>query len=136
MPAKTTIVVADSASTPIGGSPGAVDHTFTPAGMDGNVHKFDNGDFGDSGAALATLTALLDKAKPSRGTDHLKITLGLPLETLVDGVPTVDHVNRSFTTFVMDPSSTEDERRDLVAMTINALSSSLSVMLIDLEDQY
>lgn len=133
MTAKSTITLTDAAST----GAGATARTFTPGGMLGPVHTFYNDDTGTSGAALSRLTASISRSSGAFPARKIKFSLALPLETTVDGVPTVSHENRFYGEFIISDKATEDERRDLAALVTGIHSHvGLYDMIHSLEDLY
>lgn len=116
-------VVVNDATTPT-----AVAHTFVPV-QDGNDARFVN----DTGALTLkgqeTLGITIKRTDNPSLAHTARLTMWDPTEvTGTDGVVKIDHGNSADCRFNFSPLSTEQERLNLVTMTINGLTAQKTAM--------
>lgn len=132
MAARTNLVLKDQAATP-------ANRTFTPDGDDANgVHVFSE----KTGipAANPRFTAAL-KRQGSKYKASLKLTLPVAQTQVINGVsnPVIVRTSQANLEFFFDELSTEQERKDTVAMVRESLAVSqtqLTDMITGLSDIY
>lgn len=133
MPQLQPLVLADRKTTP-------VNHNFIPRDIVGGVaslHESTGVPLGDS-----RFTVSVTRAKES-GRFKARLTLAVPIvvtET-VNGITNPKIVRTSYAdiTFAFDQTSTEDERKDLVGMTLSALNPTqtfINEVLVKLQAVY
>lgn len=121
MPQLANLVVADQAATP-------VNHTFTPAGIQGNVATLVESTgvpVGDNKATVGWSTTASGRRKSS-----VKFVIPVVQTQTINGVstPVVVRVAYGSAEFAFDQTSTEQERKDTVAMVRNALAPTQQVV--------
>lgn len=121
MPQLANLVVADQAATP-------VNHTFTPAGIQGNVATLVESTgvpVGDNKVTIGWSTTSSGRRKSS-----IKLVLPIVQTQTINGVstPVVVRVAYGNIEFAFDQTSTEQERKDAVAMARNALAQAQTVV--------
>lgn len=134
MTEKASFVITDSADTPESpGTPAAANRTFTPGEMEnGSVHCFYNTTTGTTPATRSKFTASLTSGQV---VHRVKFSLALPKAQTVDGVVKVAHVSRAIVEFILPIDCSRDDRRDLLTLMYDALSTSgFNTMVIDVED--
>lgn len=137
MTVKAPLVIPDSTGTPLGGTPGAVDRTYTPIGKVNGVHLYEDFDSSSSGSGRSRLGVSLKRANAQRNTDRILFTLSYPTVNVVDGVDVISWTDRSSVEFIYNGQTSKDNRMDLRTLTINTLTqTALSTMVHDLEDIY
>lgn len=113
----TSIVLANGAATP-------VNVTFSPlpsaAGVTSFVDRTSNVLEG-----MARVSQSYSEPTNQRKTTKTRLTVELPITETVNGVPTVTKVHRADVTLIFAPMSTDSERKDLFAFTVNALNNAL-----------
>lgn len=114
MPQLANLVIADQAATP-------VNHTYTPAGIQGNVAVLVESTgvpVGDNKATIGWSTTQSGRRKSS-----YKLVLPVVATQTINGVstPVVVRVAYVSVEFAFDQTSTEQERKDAVALIRNGL---------------
>lgn len=120
MPQLANVILTDRAATP-------VNHTFTPADINGGVGltvESSGVPVGDSRFTIG-LKKTADKCKP-----ELRLTVPVVQTQTVNGISTPVVVRTAYATisFNFDATSTTQERKDLVGMMQSALDSSKTVI--------
>jgi hypothetical protein len=134
MPAKTTIAISDSSTTPEApGTPGAVVRTFVPAEMEnGVVHTFYEN---TTGSTLNTRSKLTLSLTPGDGVTRFKAQLSTPKAQTVDGVVVQAHVTRGSLEFILPADGSRDDRVDIRLLFHNLLANSdVATMIKDVEN--
>lgn len=117
MPQLASLVLTDRAATP-------VNHTFTPLDIQsgvGVVVESSGVPIGDRRFSVA-----LNKTSQNRYKPSLRLTVPVVQDATINGItkPTVVRTAYADITFNFDPSSTEQERKDVVGMLQSSLDSS------------
>lgn len=129
MPALTTVVLKDRASTP-------VNHTFTPnevVGGVGTLVESTGVKLGDSAFSLSS-----KKTANGRYKAMLKLVRPVVVNETINGVIVPKVVRTAYATveFSFDKSSTTQERKDAVGMTeesLKAAQTMINAVIVDLE---
>lgn len=132
MSAYANLVIADSVNTPEApGTPAATNRTFVPGGKENGVWTwYEN----TTGTTAATRSKLSVSLTPGKEITRMKVALALPKAQTVDGITTAAHVTRGFSEFLFPVNGSRDDRRDVKALMISALSAAdLTAMVSDLE---
>lgn len=129
MPAISSIVVNDGATTPVA-------HTFSPVSTNG-AHGY----WADRSQATPAGYYKMDHnvENPNGNRQVYRVTIGLGVPTLasIDGVQTVVRTNSAQVVFNMHPESTLQERTDLHALVSNALANAdVKTSVVQIEPFY
>lgn len=116
MPQLQPLVLSDRATTPI-------DHTFVPRGITGNVGEVVESTGVPIGDSRFTIS--LNKTSGGRYKAVLKLEVPVVQTATINGIETPSVVRKAYAecTFSFDSSSTEQERADIVGMTLSALEA-------------
>jgi hypothetical protein len=116
MPSITALTIADGATTP-------VNHTFAAASCDnGKATFFDK--VGGVPAGYSRLDHEIRLAKSDKGAHAVTVGINVPIMATVNGVVTRVRNSSAQVRLNFAQDSTDQERKDLVAYVINALSNS------------
>lgn len=125
------VVINDGAATPVA-------HTFKPRNVAGGIATLVEN---NTGVPLADkrLTLSIQRTASSRVKPTLKLQLPVVQDATVNGVtkPTVVRVAYCDLAFNFDPSSSTQERKDMVAFVRNLLADDQTMAhatFVDLED--
>lgn len=117
MPQLANLVLTDRAATP-------VNHTFTPLDIQSGVGVVVE----SSGVPIGDrrFSVSLNKTSQNRYKPVIRLTVPVVQDATVNGVtkPTVVRTAYADLTFNFDPSSTEQERKDVVGMLQSSLDSA------------
>lgn len=115
------VVINDRAATPVA-------HTFTPNSLVGNTAVFAE----STGTPVSDPTLTVLWTKQSNGRRKVTVRLRKPIvqNETINGVvnPKEVRVGIGEVSFSFDPTSTEQERADVVGLLANSLSASLTVL--------
>lgn len=117
MPQLQNLVLTDRATTP-------VNHTFTPRDVVGNVGTVEE----STGVKVGDKTFSISVRKTANGRSRVLIKLAIPVvvDETINGVtvPTVARTSYVSAEFTYEPTSTTQERKDVVGMFQSAFDSS------------
>lgn len=131
MPQLTPVVLTDRQATP-------VSHTFTPSDKKGNVGILVN----NTGTPIGNERLGISLSNTnSRYKAVLKLSCPVVVSEIINGVtvPTVSRTSYAEVHFSFPPTSTLQERKDVVGMIYSALGSSqtmLNKVFTELESVY
>lgn len=124
------VVINDGAATPVA-------HTFKPRNVAGGIATLVE----STGVPLADkrLTLSIQRTASSRVKPTVKLQLPVVQDATVNGVtkPTIVRTAYCDLTFNFDPSSSTQERKDMIAQVRNLLADDQTMVhsaLVDLED--
>ena len=124
------VVINDGAATPVA-------HTFKPRAVANGIATLVE----STGVPLADkrLTLSIQRTAQSRAKPTIKFAMPVVQDATVNGVtkPTIVRTAYADITFNFDPSSSTQERKDLVAQVRNLLADDQTMahaLLVDLED--
>lgn len=135
MPAPTSIILADGASTP-------VNRSFDPANRSGNTFSFWDTSSGNNVTSnmLAIASALPNPASRGEKNFRVKFALSLPVGTVLPSNPdqTIPaYMLRSYHEFVIPERATLQERKHLHALSKNLMAHAiLNDLVRDLKSLY
>lgn len=121
MPQLSNLVLTDRQATPVA-------HTFLPRDITGGVGvviESDGTPVGDKRVSVS-----LGKSTNGRYRPEVRFTFPVVQNQTIDGIttPTVVRTAYADLKFSFDPSSTEEERNDLVGMLADALASDKTLI--------
>jgi len=123
MPAVDNLTVNDGAATPV-----AV--TFHPESVSGGNATFRDDRNGIS-ALMPRIIVQFSPASANRPSNRVSFRVNYPVKKTVDGVEMLDKILRSETNFVLPDGATTQERKDLLAFHVNALSNALIKSVVE-----
>lgn len=113
MPAIAALAIFDGATTP-------VSHAFAPVSTDGSKAEWAERTAGVP-AGYYSMTHEYVKPASATAAHRIKIGLNVPVMAVVNGVPTVVRNSSAQVVLNLSNSSSEQERKDLLAYVANAL---------------
>lgn len=96
---------------------------FDPVSTSGGVASWENKDSSTT-AGRPSLMLSVDKRKPNRATDRIKLSLAYPKEVLQDGEYVITDTFRATIEVVSPSGFTDDDREDCAYILANLLDST------------
>lgn len=116
MPAIAALTINDGATTPVA-------RTFAPVSTTGSKAEWAERTSGQPAGFYSLTHEYVKPASP--GSAHrIKIGLNVPVMATVEGVPTVVRNSSAQVIFNLSNSSSEQERKDMLAFVRNALANA------------
>lgn len=129
MPAISTITINDGATTPLA-------HNFAPVNAAGGLGSFKER-VGANPDAYPSLSLLVKEPTKAQSVYTVEEKIRVPVTAVVDGVTRVVRYNESIVTYKLHRESSEQERKDLRALTANAQNHTSMVQAVEkLEPQF
>lgn len=130
MPQNNPITIKDGAATP-------VDHVFNPVSTGNGVARFENQASSASLEGREVLSIFQKRPQP-RGRTTFENVVSLDFPKVVTGTGTGGtpaeikiYTNRGYATFVVDPRSTAEERKNARVMLANAILNPTIAQAVD-----